>query len=74
MVEKLVSDPFSKKSKLSISLDQQFEVLYNVFTVGPSRGLPTYMTIRRQHLAFTSYKVVKKQKRSGTSLPASFFA
>ena len=31
MVEKLVPDPFLKKAKLSISLDQQSKVSYNLF-------------------------------------------
>ena len=31
VVEKLVTDPFLKNSKLSISLDQQSELLYSLF-------------------------------------------
>ena len=39
--------PFHKKSKLSICLDQQSEMLYSFFIVYPSQGLPEYIKIKR---------------------------
>ena len=48
-MEKLVQDPFLKKSNLSISQDQQSEVSYSLFFfVCPSGGLPKQTEIKLQ--------------------------
>ena len=73
--------PFSEKSKLSISLDQQSELSYSLLLLYAQVKL--YQNILKPSrwplaaLAFTLNKLKKKQKnkkRSGTSLPASFSA
>ena len=57
---------FSKKSKLSISLDQQSKVLYSfILFMSKSRAIEIYTS----NEAFS-----KNKKRFGTSLPASFSA
>ena len=62
--------PFSKKSKLSVSPDQLPEILKFHFIVCPSLGLA-----KNRALAFTSYKVFKKnKKRFRTGVPGSFSA
>ena len=38
--------PLSNKSKLSMCLDQQSEILQFVFIVCPSHGLPRYIEIK----------------------------
>ena len=61
--------PFSKKSKLSISLDQQFD-----FIVCPCRGLTNYLKNKVQS-TFTSHKAfLRNAVKSGTSLLVSFSA
>ena len=49
--------PFSKKSKLSISLDQQSEIFYSLFLlyVQASQGLPKYM--ENKVLTFCFYHI-----------------
>ena len=69
-------DPFLKHSKLSIYLDQQSKVLYRCFfTICQIEGYKrAIQKLSCRPLAFTSYKVLlKNNKRSETSLPASFF-
>ena len=67
---------FFKKSKLSMSLDQQSEVSDSLFLLYVQ--VEDYQNILKPKcwpLAFTSYKVFFTiKKRSGTSLPASFSA
>ena len=54
--------PFSKKSKLSISLDQQSKTLYNLFLIYAK--LRTILKLNCRSLNFTSYKAfLKKQKQ-----------
>ena len=61
--------PFSKKSKLSIYLDQQA----NCFCCMTSLGLLKYIKLSCRPLTFTSFKTfLKNKKRSRTSLSASF--
>ena len=61
-----------KNSKLSISLDQQSDVLYSLLLL---YAQVERSRLRCRPLAFTSYKAFSKtKKRSGTSLPASFSA
>ena len=65
VVEKLVTEPFIKKSKLTISLNQQSEnVIKFVFILRPSRGLPEYIKTKVPvHLPTTLHKTfLKKQK------------
>ena len=66
--------PFSKKSKLSLSLD--FKILYSLFTLyAILRAIEISWNQVADHL-FLSYKTLssKTKKRSGTSLPASLFS
>ena len=63
--------PFYKKSKLSISLDQQSSMLYSLFVY------QNILKLKCCALGFTLYKALfffffLKKKRSGTSLPATF--
>ena len=46
--------PFSKKSKFSISLDQQYKVLFSLFFCMPCWGLSKYIETKLQtdHLLF----------------------
>ena len=61
--EETIPTPFSKNSKLNISLDQQSKVLYYRYI----------LKLTCRSLAFTSYNAfLKIKKRSGTSPPASF--
>ena len=70
-----ISRPFSKKSKLSISLDQYCKVSYNLFIVCQVKRYQVIVKRSCRPLAFTSYKAfLKNKKRSGTNLPASFSA
>ena len=65
--------PFSKKSKLSISLDLSSKNVYNLFLLHAK--LRTILKLNCRPLNFTSYKTFLKNKnRSGTSLSASFSA
>ena len=68
--------PFSKKSKLSISLDQQFKSFVQfVFIVFQVQVYLKILKLGCRALAFTSYKAFLKSKEaSGTSLSASFSA
>ena len=69
---------FSKKAKLSKSLDQYSKVLYNLFLLKVKlrtivTKLKLTLKLSCRSLAFTSYKVFLENKmRSGISLPASF--
>ena len=71
----VVTDPFPKNSKLSISLDQQSELLYSLFLLYLLIvSYRKYLEIKVQALAFILFKAfLKNKKKSGTSLPASFF-
>ena len=68
--------PSSKRSKLSISLDQQSKVLYILFLLHYQlEGCRNILKLRWRQLAFISYKTFWKcKKRSGTSPLASFSA
>ena len=69
--------PFSKKWKLSISLDQYSKVLHILFLLfAKFRTIESdWLELTCRSLAFTSYKTfLKNRKWSGTSLPASFSA
>ena len=60
---------FSKKSKLSISSDQQWSFIQFVFIVCQVEGYPNILKLSCTLLAFTSFKAfLKTQERSGTSL------
>ena len=63
--------PFSKESKLSISLDQQCEFLFRSFFVSQNRWLPKYIETKVLTTCFYFLKALKKLMRSGTSLPVS---
>ena len=65
--------PLSKKSKLSISLDQQFEIFYSLFLLSVQvTNYINIMNLRCWVLAFISYGAfLKKKKRS---LLATFLA
>ena len=67
--------PFYKKSKLSLSLDQQFERLKNLFLLyALVEVYQNILKLRCWTLAFTLYKAFLKKIKigSGTSLPDSF--
>ena len=70
-----ISRHSSKKSKLSISLDQYSKIVYSLFLLYIK--FEDYRNILKfifKQLGFTTYKasLQKKKKRSGTSLLASF--
>ena len=65
--------PFSKKAKLSISLDQYSQVSYSLF-LWYAKDNQNTLKLSCRLLAFTSYKTFLKNKRSGTRLPVSFSA
>ena len=66
--------PFSKQSKLSISLDQLFQHLYSLFSFYVQvKSYQNLLKLRSCLLGSISYKrFLKIKKRSETSLPASF--
>ena len=66
--------PFYKKSKLRISLDQQFEMLQSLFSLYVEVEVYwNILTLRCWPLDLTLYKAFLRNKRSsGTSLPTSF--
>ena len=68
--------PFSKKSKLRISLDYHCNLFIQfVFIVCQAGCHQNILKLSRKHLAFTSYKTFfKNKRRSGTSSPVSFSA
>ena len=71
--------PFSKRPKLSISLDQQYENLCTffylfIFIVCPSQGLPKYIQAKVLTTFFSSFKAFFFLNKFGSSLLASFFA
>ena len=59
--EKTVPRPISKKSKLSISLDQQFKALCFVFIVYQDKDYRNTLKLSCRPHAFTSYKALKKK-------------
>ena len=64
-----------EKSKLSLCLDQQAEIVYSLFLLYVQVYVyQNTLQLRCLRLAFTLYKAffLKKKKRSRTSLPASF--
>ena len=67
---------FSKKWKLSISLNQYFKsFIYLVLIVCQVEDYRKWLKLSCRPFAFTSYKAfLKNKKRFGTSLPASFSA
>ena len=73
--EKLFPDPFlkNKVEHISGSIVQSFvQFTFIISQVDDDRNI---LKLSSRPLAFTSYKVfLKNKKRSGTSLPASFFA
>ena len=68
--------PFSKKSKLSISLYRCSKVyIYFVFIVWQVEDYRKWLKLSCRPLSFTWYKAfLTNKKRSGTSLPVSFSA
>ena len=74
VVKKTISRLFSKKPKLSITLDQKSKVLYNLFLLyAKIQGYRNALKLCCRPIAFTSYKTCPKNKmRFGTSLPARF--
>ena len=66
--------PFSEKFKLSIYLDQQSKVLYNLFLLyGKLRAIDIYIETKLQTTCFCLIlSFFLKQNRSGTSLPPYF--
>ena len=73
-VEKLIPDPFRKKLKLRISLDQQSEMLSSLFLLCVKvKVYQTILKLRCLSPVFTLYKALLKSKTgSGTSLPSLF--
>ena len=73
--EKQFPDPFLKNKieHISGSIVQSFvQFTFIISQVDDDRNI---LKLSSRPLAFTSYKVfLKNKKRSGTSLPASFFA
>ena len=65
---------FYKKSKLSISLDQQPKMLYSLFLYIQVEVYQNILKLKCWPLVFTLNKAFWKNKRSGSSLPALFSA
>ena len=74
--EETMLRPFSKKSKFSISLDQDSKVLFSLFVIiCQVEGYRNILKLNCRSLAFTSHKAFfKNKKMSGTSIPATFSA
>ena len=76
--EETIPMSFSKKSKLSISLDHYFKVLCSLFlicNVCQVEGYQNILKISCRPLILTSHKAfLKNKKRSRASFPASFSA
>ena len=74
--EKSSPSLFFKKSKLSISLGQHSEILYNLILLYvPVEDYQDILKLRCWPLAFSSYNAfLKNKKKSEASLPASFSA
>ena len=68
--------PFPKKSKISISLDQQSKVLYSLLLLYVQvEDYRNILKIRCRPLDFTSYKAFFVQKKKSEIAPtSSFFA
>ena len=66
--------PFSKKSKLSLTLDQHFKVYIFGLIVCQVKDYWKRLKLSCRPFTFTSYKAVLKNKGSGTSLPDSLSA
>ena len=66
--------PFLKKSKLSMSVDQQFEASCSLFSLYVEvEDYQNILKLRYSSLAFTSYKAfLINKKRSENSSPVSF--
>ena len=64
VMEKLVSDPFEKKrSKLSLSVDQQSEILKSLFLFNDQvEFYENILKLRCWSFVFTYIKLFKKQK------------
>ena len=61
---KTIPRPFSKKWKLSISLDQQTEVLYSLFLLyAKLRSIEIYWNWAENHLLLLDIKLFKKQNK-----------
>ena len=60
---------FTEKSKLNLSLNQQFKVPYCLFLLYVK--VEGYRNILKP-ISFTSYEAFLKSKKSGTNLPALF--
>ena len=59
--------PLYKKSLLSISLDQQSEILYSFLFYVQFKDSQNILKLRCWPLAFTSYKALLKKKKTNTS-------
>ena len=72
----IIPIPFSKKSRLSISLDQySLNFIQLVFIVCQVEGCQNILKLNCRPLAFTSYNAFPKNKKwSGTNLLTSFSA
>ena len=63
-IEETILRPFSKKSKLSISLDQYSEVLFILFLLfGKSKTFESYWNYAADHLLLPHIKLFQKAKR-----------
>ena len=63
-IEETILRPFSKKSKLSISLDQYSELLFILFLLfGKSKTFESYWNYAADHLLLPHIKLFQKAKR-----------
>ena len=60
----IISRSFSNKSKFSLSLERQPEILQICFILCPNRGPPKYIKLRCLKLSFVLYKAFSKNKKS----------
>ena len=75
VVDKLVPDPFPKKAKLSISLDQQSDFYTVCYYCMFCFYYQNILQLRRWPLAFTPNKAfLENRRRIGTSFLVSFSA
>ena len=71
--EETISRPFSKKTKLSISLDKYSKAVYGSLLLHANLRAVEIVKPSCRPFAFTLYKLfLQNKKNSETSLPASF--
>ena len=69
-----IRKPFSKKSKLNISLNQEHKALQFALITYQDKGYQNIFKLSWRPLTLSHIKLFQKTKRPGTSLPSSFYS